>query len=161
MLWLTACFLLRTKDANYFGKANLCSVSSPFSYLDRFILIVFCYLSWLKVNLLWNKRSSFLGLLMPFFLILNSKDNLWSQKLWRSLSGFTCCIQGLGCCAFETKDKQKAHFCERQKKTKFSLSSMHKIWSKTAIWKNEKVKQSIERSYVVSRNKKKSTFLTM
>ena len=99
MLWLTACFLLRTKDANYFGKANLCSVSSPFSYLDRFILIVFCYLSWLKVNLLWNKRSSFLGLLMPFFLILNSKDNLWSQQLWRSLSGFTCCIQGLGCCA--------------------------------------------------------------
>ena len=31
---------------------------------------------------------------------------------------------------------------------------MHKIWSKTAIWKNEKVKQSIERLYVVSRNKK-------
>ena len=61
----------------------------------------------------------------------------------------------------ETKDKQKAHFCERQKKTKFSLSSMHKRWSKTAIRKNEKVKQSIERSYVVSRNKKKSTFLTM
>jgi hypothetical protein len=81
MLWLTACFLLRTKDANYFGKANLCSVSSPFSSLDRFILIVFCYLSWLKVNLLWNKRSSFLGLLMPFFFILNSKDNLWSQEI--------------------------------------------------------------------------------
>jgi hypothetical protein len=25
----------------------------------------------------------------------------------------------------ETKDKQKAHICERQKKTTFSLSSMH------------------------------------
>ena len=61
----------------------------------------------------------------------------------------------------ETKEKQKAHLCERQKKTKFSLSSMHKRWSKTSIWKNEKVKQSIGRSYVVSRNKKKSTFLTM
>jgi len=60
------CFLLRTKDAHSFGKANLCNVSSPFWYLDRFILIVFCYLSLPKVNLLWNKRSSFLGLLLPF-----------------------------------------------------------------------------------------------
>jgi hypothetical protein len=42
-----------------------------------------------------------------------------------------------------------------KKKTTISLSSMHTRWSKTAIWKNEKVKQSIERSYVVSRNKKK------
>ena len=56
------------------------------------------------------------------------------------------------------KRQTKGSLLWKKKKTKFSLSSMHKRWSKTAIWKNEKVKQSIERSYVVSRNKKNQPF---
>jgi len=74
-------------------------------------------------------------------------------KKIQKVQNSTLCLHFVG-----TKDKQKAQFCHRQKKTKFSLSSMHKRWSKTVIWKNGKVKTAVKRSYVVSRNTKKSTF---
>lgn len=78
-------------------------------------------------------------------------------KKIQKVQNTTFCLPFVG-----TKDKQKAHFCERQKKTKFSLSSMHKRWSKTVIWKNQKVKTAVKRSYIVSRNTPKNQpFLTI